>query len=56
MIKMMVNAIEVAEMGGWLHVNFAPRLQELYREIEGLEMSVKRRVVELDEMAGASSA
>ena len=49
LIRMMVNAISMAEKNTWLHVNFAARLQELYNEVPGLKEGVERRKAEMEQ-------
>jgi len=49
LIRMMVNAIAMAEKNAWLHANFAAPLQELYNEVAGLKEGVERRKAEMEQ-------
>lgn len=56
LIRMMVNAIAVAEKNGWLHASFAARLQDLYGEIDNMQGDVERRKAELEQTAVTASS
>lgn len=54
LIRMMVNAIAVAESNGWLHTKFAASLQELYGVVPGLKASVEGRKAEVEQRVNAA--
>jgi len=43
LIRLMINAIAVAERGGWVHPSFTAKLEDLYGTVTGLKADVERR-------------